>query len=236
MISTFFCETWACDHEKEITGYKHIFQNGFKTPGVKTGRSSGGLLLYVKEYLSKQVTILKETPYSFWLEIDCSIFTNLDQNLVISAQYIPPVSSKYYGQNTIENLRGDLLKFCDETTPVILIGDFNARTGNISDNLDIDQNFDYSGLEQTEFLPRNNCDKQDNAQGQHLIDTLQARNLKILNGRTSGEFLGNFTTFKNGHASVNDYGNQAKNYTRMSKILSFFSRRCSQTTQRQLFL
>ena len=41
-------------------------------------------------------------------------------------------------------------KLCDETTPIILIGDFNARTGNIPENLDIDQNFDYSGLEQTE--------------------------------------------------------------------------------------
>ena len=159
----FLAETWTCGHDKEITGYKHVFQNGFKTPGIKTGRSSGGMLLYVKENLRKYVKILIETPYSLWIEVDHSIFTNLDQNLVISAQYIPPVSSKYYGQNTIDKLRGDLLKFCDESTPTILVGDFNARTGNIPDNLEIDPHFDHLALENTEFRNRNNRDEEENA-------------------------------------------------------------------------
>ena len=30
--------------------------------------------------------------------------------------------------------------------------------------------------------------------------------MRILNGRMIGDILGNFTTFKNGHTSVNDYG------------------------------
>ena len=110
--------------KKKLQATNIFFRTALKRLVSKLVDPQGDYYFYVKEYLSKYVKILKETPYSFWLEIDCSIFTNLDQNLVISAHYIPPVSSKYYGQNTIENLRGDLLKFCDETTPVILIGDF----------------------------------------------------------------------------------------------------------------
>ena len=52
-------ENWSCNHDKEIRGYQNIFVNGYKTPGILNGRSSGGLLLYVKEHLFKHVKILK---------------------------------------------------------------------------------------------------------------------------------------------------------------------------------
>ena len=133
-----------------------------------------------------------------WLEVD--------ENLVISAQYVPPVNSKYHNQNSLDTLRSDILNFCNESTPTIFVGDFNSRTGLIPDHLEIDPNLDGVGLEQTEFRPRDNCDKAVNTQGKNLIDSLIGKNLRILNGRTSGDSLGNFTTFKNGHNSVNDFG------------------------------
>ena len=43
----FLAETWTCGHDKELTGYQNIFENGFKTPGIINGRSSGGMLLYI---------------------------------------------------------------------------------------------------------------------------------------------------------------------------------------------
>ena len=55
----FLAETWTCGHDKELTGYQNIFENGFKTPGIINGRSSGGMLLYIKENLFKHVKILK---------------------------------------------------------------------------------------------------------------------------------------------------------------------------------
>ena len=202
----FLAETWSCNHDKEISGYKSFFKKGYKTPGVSTGRSSGGLLVYIKDNLQKHVKVLESTAYACWLEVDKNIFFNLDQNLIISAQYSPPINSKYNSQNSSENLKSDILKFCDENTPLVLIGDFNARTGNIPDNLEIDPNFDTSGLEQSEFRPRNNRDGTITSQGKTFIDTLISRNLRILNGRLPGDLIGNFTTFKNDHSSVNDYG------------------------------
>ena len=50
--------------DKEVTGYKNIFETGYKTPGIINGRSSGGLLLYIKENLFKHVKILKASAYS----------------------------------------------------------------------------------------------------------------------------------------------------------------------------
>ena len=90
-----------------------------------------------------------------------------------SAQYCPPCNSKYHSQNSNDSLRSDLLSFCDENTPTILIGDFNARTGNIPDNLVIDANFDQSILEQTEFKKRNNLDQIINTQSKNFVDTVK---------------------------------------------------------------
>ena len=208
----FLCETWSCDHDKKVTGYENFFQNGYKTPGVTSGRSSGGLLVFIKERIHKFVKILQLTPYTCWLEIDKCLFNDLDKNIILSAQYSPPCNSKYHSQNSNENLRSDLLSFCDENTPIILIGDFNARTGDIPDNLVIDANFDPSVLEQTEFKKRNNLDQILNTQGKNFVDTLISNNLRILNGRFTGDLLGNFTTHKNGHASVNDYGVVSDNF------------------------
>ena len=98
--------------------------------------------------------------------------------------------------NTNTNFNSDILKFCDENTPLILIEDFNARTGNLPPNLEIVPNFDTSGLEQSEFRPRNNRDEIITSQWKNFIDTLISRNLRILNGKLPGDSIGNFTTFK----------------------------------------
>ena len=216
----FLAETWSCGHEKEISGYKNLFKNGYKSPGVTSGRSSGGLLVYIKENLYKHVKVLKFTPYCIWLEIDKNIFTNLSQNLLVSAQYVPPVSSKYYGENSLETFREDILNFCDENTPTIFVGDFNARTGSIPDNLEIDLNFDHAEMDQSEFRARNNCDEIVTTQGKNLVNILIGRNLRIMNGRTNGDSLGNFTTFKNLHTTVNDFGIVSENI--FSEVENFF--------------
>ena len=126
------------------------------------------MLLYIKENLFKHVKILKKSAYSIWLEVNKNIFTTLDRNLIISAQYVPPVNSKYYNKNSLDTLRNDIAQFCDENTLTILICDLISRTGNMPDNLEIDPNFDQSGLQPTEFRPRENCDEIVNQQGKSL--------------------------------------------------------------------
>ena len=81
------------------------------------------MLLYVKTSISKYVKILKKTPYCIWLEVDKALFTNLEDNLIICGQYIPPINSKYYNQNSLEILNNDINNFCDDTTPFLMVGE-----------------------------------------------------------------------------------------------------------------
>ena len=71
-------------------------------------------------------------------------------------------------EKTLETFREDILNFWDGNTPTICVGDFNARTGSIPDNLEIYLNFDHAEMEQSEFRARNNCGE---------IVTTQAKNL-----------------------------------------------------------
>ena len=64
----------------------------------------------------------------------------------------------------------DLLNFCDESTPIVLLGDLNARTRTFPGNFEIDNNVDKTNIEPTEFLLRRNCDEHINGQGQRLVD------------------------------------------------------------------
>ena len=88
---TFFSETWSCDHDKDIPGYTHYFNDGYKLPHCNKGRSSGGLLLYFRNYLKDKISVLKNTPYVIWLKIDGSLFPDIDDNVIVCATYIPPL-------------------------------------------------------------------------------------------------------------------------------------------------
>ena len=57
----------------------------------------------------------------------------------------------------------------------------------MSDKLEIDPNINVIGLEMTEFRPRENCDTAFNTQGKNVINSIIGKNLRILNGRTSGD-------------------------------------------------
>ena len=215
----FLAETWTCEHTKNLEGYQCFYEPGYKNPGVTSGRASGGMLVYVKNYIKNFVKILQLNPYSCFLELDKQISENLEQNLIVSAHYSPPVNSKYHHKNSCDTIQNDILNFCDQNTPLILIGNFNARTGDVPDNIEIDPNFESQLITQSDFKPRKNLDRTITSQGKIFIETLKTRDLRILNGRFPGDILGNFTTFKNGHTSVNDYGIVSQNF--FDKIENF---------------
>ena len=133
----FISETWSCDHDKDISGYVHKFTDGYKLPHCKKGRSSGGILLYYKKHLHENLRILKSTPYAIWLTLDKSLFSNIENDVTIYATYIPPLNSKYNHIYTFDDIAQDTMNFCDDDSLVLFLGDFNARSGNLSDNLDI---------------------------------------------------------------------------------------------------
>ena len=128
--------------------------------------------------------------------------------LLLGVTYIAPETSSYVNNNIFEEIELCLSNFSCEN--VLLTGDYNARTGNLKDFIDGNEN-DFSGdvrmtdsmealhIEQNRF----NMDKTFNAFGRNLIDMCASQSLLILNGRVGGDKgVGKFTC-KN--ASVVDY-------------------------------
>ena len=57
-------ETWdSCKHDKNIQGYEVIEIKSQKKKNIVRGRSSGGLLIYIKSHLFEFVKKCKATPY-----------------------------------------------------------------------------------------------------------------------------------------------------------------------------
>ena len=129
------CEVWGCkcDINFNDINYSHYFVKPQKHTGVKNGRISGGFLILYKNYLSKNVKVLENSNNFVWIEIDKSCVTNMQNNLIIVATYINDITSTYYDDKIWDELNSGILKFVDQSTPMLLLGDFNGRVGNLDD-------------------------------------------------------------------------------------------------------
>ena len=205
-------ETWACKCKIEVEGYDILAKiDPQKKVGVSKGRKSGGICVLVKSYLFKQCNVIKKSNNFIWVEIHRSVIKNLEKNLIICAKYIHDITSVYYSPNIFQELSKDILDFGDQNTPLLIIGDMNARTSTSDENPpapSIDHSECYIETENynIQIKPRNNCDKEINAHGNKIIEICKSYNLQILNGRMDGDPLGNLTYFnENLGASAVDY-------------------------------
>ena len=87
------------------------------------------------------------------------------------------------------------------------MGDLNARTG-IEDHTLCLNNHISQLLPDTNAIQDGNrcsCDDKKNSYGRMLLKLCNNHNLKIANGQTPGDRIGNYTCFNRGGASVVDY-------------------------------
>ena len=203
-------ESWGnCKHEKDINDYHLIQVESNKNKNIKKGRNSGGLLIYFKNHLLKYIKLLKKTENYVWLEINKTFLKSLDRDLYVCIAYNPPEVSQYHKCDLIESMSNDILSFASEASSFFIMGDFNARTGNLKD---YDEIID-DKIEQFQNLcsktnpktKRRNCDSKVNSQGEQIINLCKTFDLMLLNGRAWGDFWGNFTHYNNnGGASTID--------------------------------
>ena len=178
-------ETWG-----NCTDYELVHYNCFKTetrkdPSVKKGRSSGGIIVYYKKYLEKLIKINKLTPNYIWIEINKELFHNLDKNVKICAIYNPPTNSRYHNPSLMEDIAIDILEEGEDESPILLIGDINARTGNSNDYTIRNKHEISNYLLQDNHprIDRKNCDTVINQEGIKILDFCKSFGLMILNGR-----------------------------------------------------
>ena len=170
-------ETWGCKCGLTFENYFHEYVALQKRMGIKKGRDSGGFIILFKNYLAKNVKIIKKSNNFVWIEVDKRLISGSTLNSLIAGVYIHDITSKYYDDNIFEELNRDILKFSDEGTTVLLMGDFNARTGNLNDNYEEsahgDQHIPISNTF-TNIPNRSNCDNILNTHGEKVIKFCKA--------------------------------------------------------------
>ena len=127
------------------------------------------------------------------MKLDKSFF-DFEHDVYVCAVYIPPVTSVHY-DNDFALLESEVSIFANQGK-VLLIGDFNFRTGqspdyilnNFSDNYILPRNYSVD-----QILKRNNQDQICKTQGKNLLHLCIASKLRILNVRYVGDSLGYFT-------------------------------------------
>ncbi len=146
-------------------------------------------------------------------------FFNLDKDTNIVNVYDLPTNGSFKKRKraeqsddhstTLEKLQ-EILARIPLSEDIVLLGDFNARTGMLADSLpydDIHEHEDINGIDKYgEPLPkRNNMDAKLNANGRPFIELLQTMDLRILNGRTLGDIFGEPTCIQRQGVSTVDY-------------------------------
>ena len=170
-------------------------------------RKSGGLTLLVKEEIQNYVKIEKQhsSQLVLWFSISPELLMT-ENDVLCGVVYVPPIGSKYANEDLFANLHAEILKTSSENSQIILMGDFNSRTGERSDIFLSDEFLsDLYGLEFLEIennntrnifiqnnvpLQRCNIDNVVNAYVTLMIDFCKLSNLCILNGRI-GQYMYN---------------------------------------------
>ena len=97
----------------------------------KGGRNSGGIALLYKNKLDKNIIITKTTQNYVWFIIKKDLLNSM-KDIHVCGIYVPPCNSKYFDPEIFDQLEQDITDF-SPTGSIILMGDFNSRTGKYSD-------------------------------------------------------------------------------------------------------
>lgn len=192
---------------------------GFSSPYIikpskykRKGRPSGGMLIYSRPNIKKNITKVKQNNFCIWLKMDKN-HIKCNRNIFLCFVYVKPYTRKYKerSESMFRELENDIAFYCTQGH-ILLCGDFNARTGGLIDYISDDSNNENfkdcptpSDYEPDLPIKRNNLDEKSNLHGTLLTDICRSSQLRILNGRFLGDSLGYFTFYnKNGQSTV-DY-------------------------------
>ena len=115
-------------------------------------------------------------------------------HFIIGSVYIPGYVSKFADENDFDQISEDILDLGGKyNCPFILMGDFNARSGNLESFNPPDEIY----TDHPPITPRISKDKKVDIYGRNLVKICKDLNLKIVNGSFgSDNGIGNFTCHK----------------------------------------
>ena len=100
-----------------------------KVSGGKNKSKSPDIAILVKESIFEHLSVIKETASSWilWIEVGKNA---KNTEFVLGSVYIPRETSPYYDETIFDTISEDILFLNSKyDVPLILMGDFNARTG-----------------------------------------------------------------------------------------------------------
>ena len=128
-----------------------------------------------------------------------------EDDLLIGSYYVCP-DNKKDKENLFEMLNKDTERF-KKFGSTILVGDFNARTGEKLDFIPpdsfLEDLFDCPLSQGISLPPRNSEDQGTNKRGEELLDFCKTNEFAIVNGRKLGDLFGKYTSHQyNGSSTV----------------------------------
>ena len=211
-INSFDCitlvENWLNNNTVDVQGFYSFSK--FRQKSDKAWRNSGGITVLVRSELRKGIRFLdKESSEQFlWWKLDKEFF-HMKRDLFICSVYIPPQNSSRERRldcDHFESLQQNIYRF-SKLGNIMLCGNFNARIGNLDDCVNntsfLDEFFPDICISSNE--PRNSKDCHCNSYGKLLAELCCGNDLIILNGRTKGDYIGQYTCQTYNGASVVDY-------------------------------
>ena len=181
----------------------------------KKGKTSGIAILASKEN-SKHFEVLNTSSnWVLWLLVGDN---PSKPDFILGAVYIPCAISAHSSETIFDEIFLDIVKIKSvHDLPLILMGDFNSRTGVLDDFVHFDDletvdcddfQVDFThNLEKFNLCRRHNLDKKTNVNSNGLINLCKNFNLNIVNGRFGDDKgVGDYTCYKSDVGiSVIDY-------------------------------
>ena len=209
-ILTVYCLTET--HENDTSDLNIVgFQKAVSLKRQKVkNKSSGGIAVFVKHHLAKSITTVNSNKDIVWVKIKKESF-GLSNDIHLGTVYFSP--EKYEnkkGKDYINELEEDVNCYKQEGD-VLLVGDFNARTGNLQDTVNFSKYFDRSNditdcSTNSHVLPlRKSEDNVETCRGRDLIDFCISQDMYVVNGRKLGDTFGKSTCFQWNGTSAVDY-------------------------------
>ncbi|CAG2244474.1 unnamed protein product [Mytilus edulis] len=192
-----------CSLEESLSldGFTPVHLTRPKSKG--TYKRSGGISIFVKSELRPGVKFLEHVNNDYiWLQL-CSNFFGLKDDIFICYIYNPPENSSYtksLREDIFDLIEKDISKYSD-TGKILLAGDLNARTGTqVLDFINNDESLDnipvFDKISPDLNLPvRYSMDEVLSTRGKSLNEICIQSGLRILNGRTPGDFTGQLTCY-----------------------------------------
>ena len=133
-----FAETKLDEYDQlDIPGFNSPYLNNRVT---KSNVNSDGIVVALKSRIEnlfqKDDSHTSET--ALWFE-EKHKFLRSQNKAMFGFVYIPPNQSKYYDNNSFDQLEGDIINFQNSGYNVVLLGDFNARTKTSIDYVETDE-------------------------------------------------------------------------------------------------